>query len=237
MCVGEATKIAELLTADDKEYIAGVKLGIETDSYDIDGNILDQKEVPNNLPIKKVVQSFQKTYLQEVPIYSAVKVKGKKLYEYARNNIEVELPKKKVTIKSIELLDQTKDTFTFKAEVTKGCYIRSLIHDMGKELYTYAMMTSLVRTRQGNITLDKSVTIEEFKNKEYRIYSIEDVLNIPTVVVDERLAFKIKNGQKINNKWNIKKKVLFKDKNNNLLGIYEVEEHILKVWKNFSQEK
>lgn len=234
VCIGEATKIVELLTAYDKEYIAEVKLGIKTDTYDIDGKILDEMEVPDNLPIKEVVNSFQKTYLQEVPIYSAVKVNGKKLYEYARKNIEVELPKKEVTIKNIELLDQTQDTFKIKAEVTKGCYIRSLVNDIGKELGTYATMTSLVRTKQGTISIEEAISLDDFINGNYQMHSIEEVLNIPIEIVDDDLSFKIKNGVKIDNKWNIKDKVLLKDKNNNLLGIYEVEENILRVWKNFS---
>ena len=237
ICIGQATKIVELLTAYDKEYIAGVQLGIETDTYDSEGKTLVQKEVPEDLPIEEVVKSFQKTYLQEVPIYSAVKVNGKKLYEYARNNIEVELPKKEVTIKNIELSEQTKDTFKIKAEVTKGCYIRSLIHDIGKELGTYATMTSLVRTKQGEVTIEDAVSLEEFQKGNYSIQSIEEVLDIPKVTVDSQLAFKIKNGVKIPNKWNITEKVLLKDEKDQLLGIYEAEDNQLRVWKNFSQEK
>ena len=149
VAVGKATKIIELLTAEDKEYIAGVKLGIKTDTYDITGEVLKEKEVGENLPIEEVLQSFQKTYLQEVPIYSAVKVKGKKLYEYARKKEEVDLPKKEVTIKKIKLLEKKKDSFTFQALVTKGCYIRSLINDIGEELNTYATMASLERIKQG----------------------------------------------------------------------------------------
>ena len=234
VCIGQATKIVELLTAYDKEYIAGVKLGIKTDSYDIEGNVLDQKEIPDNLSIKEVVHSFQKTYLQEVPIYSAVKVNGKKLYEYARANKEVELPKKEVTIKKIEVLEENKDSFTIKAEVTKGCYIRSLINDIGEELGTHAIMTSLTRTKQGNIPIEEAVSLEDFENGELKLLSIEEVLDIPKIQVNDSLAFKIKNGVKIKNDWDIKDKVLFKNKNH-LLGIYEVEENHLRVWKNFSE--
>ena len=233
ICIGQATKIVELLTAYDKEYIAGVKLGIKTDSYDIEGNVIATKEVPSNLPIKDVVKSFQKTYLQEVPIYSAVKVNGKKLYEYARENKKVELPKKEVTIKNIEVLEEQKDSFTFKANVTKGCYIRSLINDIGEELGTYAIMTSLVRTKQGNVSIENAISLEDFKQGNYQLLSIEDALDLPMEIVDEELALKIKNGVKIKNIWNIKDKVLLKDKNH-LLGIYEVEAEHLRVWKNFS---
>lgn len=233
ICLGKSTKIVELLTAEDKEYIAGVKLGIKTDSYDIEGKIIDKKEVPSNLKIEEVLNSYKKTYLQEVPIYSAVKVNGKKLYEYARNNIEVELPKKEVTIKEIELLNSTNDTFTFKAKVTKGCYIRSLINDIGASLNTYATMTSLIRTKQGNIKIDEAYRIEDIKSNNYKLYKIDELLTYKTIIVDKDLEFKISNGVKIDNIWNIEDKVIFKNKDNKLLGIYEKDSTSLKVWKNF----
>ncbi|MBR4693453.1 MAG: tRNA pseudouridine(55) synthase TruB [Bacilli bacterium] len=233
VCVGQATKIAELLTSYDKEYIAGVELGIETDTYDIEGKVLEEKEVGDNLPIKEVLDSYKKTYLQEVPIYSAVKVNGKKLYEYARENIEVELPKKEVTIKDIELLENNNKTFKFRAFVTKGCYIRSLIHDIGQSLGTGATMTSLIRTKQGSTSIEESCTLEEFKQGKFKLKSIEEVLDMPIIVVDSDLEFRIKNGQKLHNNWGIVDKVLFKSEDNKLLGIYEVEENHLRVWKNF----
>ena len=233
VCVGKATKIVELLTSEDKEYIAGVKLGIKTDTLDITGEVLEEKEVPNNLNIEKVLNSFKKTYLQEVPIYSAVKVKGKKLYEYARNNIDVELPKKEVTIKEIELINTDKDTFTFRSLVTKGCYIRSLINDICLELNTIGTMTSLVRTKQGNISIERTNTLEDIEENNYKYYKIEDVLEYPIIKVDYDLYKKISNGIKITNNWDIIDKVIF-TYNDKLLGIYEVIDNDLKVWKNFN---
>ena len=233
ICIGKATKIVELLTAKDKEYIAGVKLGIKTDSYDITGNILDTKEVKDIENLEEVILSYKKTYLQEVPIYSAVKVDGKKLYEYARNNKEVELPKKEVTIKKIELLEKDKDTFIIKTLVSKGTYIRSLINDIGNSLNTYATMTSLNRTKQGKVTINDSYKLNDIKSNNYKYYKIEEVLEYPIIKVDEDLEFKIKNGVKIKNTFEIENKVLFVNKNNKLLGIYEKNNEELKVWKNF----
>ena len=172
VCVGKATKIVELLTANDKEYIAGVKLGIKTDTLDITGEVLEEQLVPNNLNIEDTLNSFKKTYLQEVPIYSAVKVNGKKLYEYARNNKKVELPKKEVTIKEIELLEKENNTFTFKTLVTKGCYIRSLINDICISLNTIGTMTSLIRTKQGNISIENTNTLEDIESNNYNYYKI-----------------------------------------------------------------
>ena len=233
ICIGKATKIVELLTAKDKEYVAGVKLGIKTDSYDITGNILDTKEVKDIDNLEEVILSYKKTYLQEVPIYSAVKVDGKKLYEYARNNKEVELPKKEVTIKEIELLEKDKDTFIIKTLVSKGTYIRSLINDIGNSLNTYATMTSLNRTKQGKVTINDSYKLNDIKSNNYKYYKIEEVLDYPIIKVDEDLEFKIKNGVKIKNTFEIENKVLFINENNKLLGIYEKNNEELKVWKNF----
>lgn len=233
VAIGKATKVVELLTATYKEYIATVKLGIKTDTLDITGKVLEQKEVPNLENLDEVLNSFKKTYLQEVPIYSAVKVNGKKLYEYARNNEQVELPKKTVTIKEVELLDKTENTFKFKTLVSKGCYIRSLINDIGNELNTYATMTELTRTKQGKVSIEETKTLKDIKNGNFKLYEIDEVLEIPVIAVDSVQEQKIRTGQKINNDYNIKEKVIFKNQNNFILGIYESKEGLLSVWKNF----
>ena len=232
VCIGKATKIVELLTAKDKEYIAEVQMGIKTDTLDITGNILEEKEVENNLKIKETLNHFKKTYLQEVPIYSAVKVHGKKLYEYARKNIEVELPKKEVTIKEIELLSSNNNTFKFKCLVTKGCYIRSLIKDIGEGLETLVTMKNLTRTKQGNISIMNTNTLEEIANNQFKYYKIEEVLDYPIISLNEEFVKEVSNGMKIPNNWNIQDKVIFMY-NGKLLGIYQKDCNNLKVWKNF----
>lgn len=233
VCIGKATKIVELLTSKDKEYIAEVQIGIKTDTLDITGNILEEKEVENNLKIKETLNHFKKTYLQEVPIYSAVKVHGKKLYEYARKNIEVELPKKEVTIKEIELLSSNNNTFKFKCLVTKGCYIRSLIKDIGEELETLVTMKNLTRTKQGNISIMNTNTLEEIANNQFKYYKIEEVLDYPIISLNEEFVKEVSNGMKIPNNWNIQDKVIFMY-NGKLLGIYQKDCNNLKVWKNFN---
>lgn len=231
--IGKATKIAELLTSTYKEYLAEAKLGIETDTGDITGKILNTKQTPLNIEIEPVLNSFQKTYYQEVPIYSAVKVNGKKLYNYARENKKVELPKKEVTIKEIKLLSKTNDTFTFKCTVSKGCYIRSLIKDIGTALNTYATMSALIRTKQGKFSLEQASTLEDLKQANYQLYKIEEVLDYPTIKVDDKLGKRIQNGQKISNDFNIKDKVIFLTEEGKLLGIYEAVDNFLRTWKNF----
>lgn len=231
--IGKATKIAELLTSTYKEYKAGVLLGVKTDTLDITGNIVGTKQVPENLNIEKTLATFKKTYLQEVPIYSAVKVAGKKLYEYARENKKVALPKKEVTIKEIELLNSDKNTFLFRCLVSKGCYIRSLINDIATSLNTYASMTTLIRTKQGKISLEETSTLEEIRANNYRLYTIDEVLDYPVITVDQNLEKLIATGRVLENTWDITDKVIFKNEDNKLLGIYECKEEKLKVWKNF----
>ena len=233
VAIGKATKVVELLTATYKEYIATVKLGVKTDTLDITGNVIGEKEIPKLHNLESILNSFKKTYFQEVPIYSAVKVKGRKLYEYARKNEPVELPKKEVTIKEIELINKSENTFTFKTLVSKGCYIRSLINDIGEQLGTYATMTELLRTKQGDVKIEQTHTLEEIENNKFRMYEIDEVLNLKTVIASSDECKKIKTGRPLKNIWNIEDKVIFKDNNNQLLGIYEVNNQELKVWKNF----
>lgn len=232
LTIGRATKLGELLTATSKEYIAGVSIGKLTDTLDTTGDVIKEKECHKNINYKELLSAFQKTYLQEVPIYSAVKVKGKKLYEYARNNKEIELPKKEVTIKEINLLESNKNSFKFKCLVTKGTYIRSLIRDMGQSIDEYFSMSSLIRTKQGKFSIEDSYYLDDIKDNKFKILSIEEVLNdYKTIIVDDKLKKKIINGSKINNTYDIKDKILFKDKNNKLIAIYQRDKEYLKMYK------
>ena len=146
VCINQATKLCELLTATYKEYIAEIKLGILTDTLDITGKIIKEEETKKYTEeqIQNVLNSFLHKSMQEVPLYSAVKIKGKKLYEYARNNIDVKLPKRQIEIKKIELLSYKKDLIKFKVLVSKGTYIRSLIKDICSKLNTIGSMNSLI---------------------------------------------------------------------------------------------
>ena len=231
--IGKATKVSSIVTLKDKEYIAEVLLGVKTDTLDNTGKIISEKTVPNNLNIKEVLKSYQKTYLQEVPIYSAVRINGKRLYEYARSNEKITLPKKEVTIYNLELLQERDNTFTFKAKVSKGCYIRSLINDIGTSLNTYATMTSLKRTKQGNISLEQSSTLTEIAQGKYKLYDISDILDYPVIKVNKDIEKDIRTGKKLPNIWNIENRVIFKNEEEYILGIYEKRAEKLAVLKNF----
>lgn len=238
VCVGKATKLVSLLTATEKEYVADVLLGVETDSLDMDGNVLREESVDcDQTRIDQVLKSMKKTYLQEVPKYSAVKVKGKKLYEYARSNQEVKLPKKEVTIYDLERISDVfyengKIRFQIRCKVSKGTYIRSLIRDIAHELGTIGVMSGLCRTKQGEFELKDCVSLEQLKEQP-SIQSIAHVLSIyPQKVVDGKEEEMILNGRKLSNRYN-EKTIVFLNKDHHVLGIYQFdeEEQMMVPWK------
>ena len=236
--IGRALKISELLTAEKKEYIADVILGYETDTLDVTGTIINKNNPTVTVDkLKEVLGSFKGKSMQEVPMYSAVKVKGKKLYEYARNGIKVIPPSKEIEVYSIDLISDIitlEDTieFTIKCEVSKGTYIRSLIRDIGYNLGTYGTMKELTRTKQGIFTINNSYTIEDIKEGNYKLLSIREALpNIKVTKVDDKLLKKIKNGMKVD-KFFGGDMSLIVDKNDREIAIYQnIEGGIAKLYK------
>lgn len=204
--IGRALKVSELLTSNTKEYIAEVILGYETDMLDITGT-----EIKRNIPsvtkeeLLKVLKSYIGKYNQEVPLYSAVKVGGRKLYEYARSGTPVIPPSKEVEVYSLELISDLKHIkgaveFTIRCEVSKGTYIRSLIRDIAYSLNTYGTMKNLIRTRQGIFTLKDAYTLKDIEENNYKLLSIKECLpNIKTTVIEEPLLTKVKNGMVLDN--------------------------------------
>ena len=219
--IGKGTKILDLLTMNTKEYMATSKIGIETDTLDISGNILNKT---NDFSLKReelinTLNSFIGSYYQEVPKYSAVKINGKKLYEYARNDLNVDLPKRLITIYKIELLEFNKNEFTFKVLASKGTYIRSLIRDIGIKLKLPMTMKELIRTKSGKFNLSDSYEISD----DFKIIPIFEALDYPVIkITDENLLKKIKNGNKIKLDCSYDTITLI-DNLNNTLAIYKKE--------------
>lgn len=224
VCVGSATKLVSELTCNDKEYIASVELGTLTDTLDNTGNILkEEKCIKTKEEVIEVLNSFKGKYMQEVPIYSAVKINGKKLYEYAREGIEVELPKREVEITDIELISDieyknNKTMFKFKCTVSKGTYIRSLINDIATRLDTIGIMTNLRRIRQGNFKIEESIKIEDISENNVR--SIIDVLPYKKIEITDDIRKKVVNGALVDNIYN-EDKVLFIE-NNEAVALYKI---------------
>ena len=166
VCLGSATKLCDMLTDKEKEYIAKVQLGVTTDTQDMTGTVLSEKEVNvTESLVREMIQSFVGLYEQIPPMYSALKVNGKKLYELARQGKEVERKARPVPIHYIEILDMAFPQITIKVGCSKGTYIRTLCHDLGEKLGCGAAMASLERTKSGQFSLDTAITLEELEEK------------------------------------------------------------------------
>lgn len=231
VCTNNDTKLVDILTSKNKEYIATMRLGIQTDTGDITGNIIKRATYKvTKDQIIKVLNNFLGSSTQTVPIYSAVKINGKKLYEYARNGEEVTLPAREINISSIELLDYHDDLIKFKVTVSKGTYIRSLIEDIGKTLQTVATMEDLVRTKQGNYKIEDSYTLEDIKNDNYKPIPLNIVLkDYHTYNLNATEYFKVKNGSKM--LLNIDDKIVTLLYNNKPIALYRKENDIYRVYK------
>ena len=239
ICVGKYTKLVEILTSYDKTYEAEILLGIKTDSLDNEGVVLNEaKAIVETREILDVLNNFEKEYMQEVPIYSAVRIDGKKLYEYARNNEEVELPKRLVKINSLELISDVehigdKTKFKIRCNVSKGTYIRSLVNDIALKLNTIGIMNNLRRIKQGDFDIADCYKIEDIKNNNFKFID-EDIIfkNYNVIEIDDFLYKKISAGALINNYYDTNK-VVFKYKNDYIAiyEIYEKDKNKMKPWK------
>ena len=183
ICVGKATKLASDLEAKNKVYLANFEIGYATDTYDIEGkriaeNLIDVSKDNLELSLKKFIGDIK----QVPPMYSAIKIDGNKLYHLARKGIEIERPERDVTIEYINLLDFKDNKAKIETKVSKGCYIRSLIYDIGLDLGTYATMTELQRINVGEYSLTNSYTLEQMEemaqNNDFSfLNSVEEVFS------------------------------------------------------------
>ncbi len=226
VCLNKALKVSEFITSSIKEYEAVVVLGIETDTLDIDGNIVYESNNKVTVDmINDVLDKYVGNIKQEVPLYSAVKVNGKKLYQYAREKQEVVLPVKDVTIYNLELVGDlfsysNKTAFKIKCRVSKGCYIRSLIRDIGRSLSTYATMLSLCRIKQGDVSIKQACLIDDIKKGKNKVYKIDEIIKLNKVVVPSNLLSKVKNGAVVDSFFD-EKRVFVTDSDYNIIAIYE----------------
>ncbi len=204
VCIGKATRLIEYLE-DDKEYLATVQFGKNTDSYDIDGEVTAtfDKRV-NQDEVEDVLGNFRGEIMQLPPIYSAVKVNGKKLYEYARKGEEVEIEPRKVFISKLELLDFDVETQSAKLLVacSKGTYIRSIAYDVGRMLGCGGYLTALERTKAGKFKVETAIRLEDLSGLSVVVNHLinpVDVLNLPVFELDETQKNLVSHGMSIEN--------------------------------------
>lgn len=201
VCIGKATRLIEFLE-DDKEYLATVQFGVSTTTYDREGEVIytsDKKLVSED--VKNALKAFEGEISQLPPIYSAIKVKGKKLYEYARSGQEVEIKPRKVTIENIELksFDEKLQQAEILIKCSKGTYIRSIANDLGQKLECGAHLIKLVRTQAGRFRIENSVNLECLDVVENLINPI-DLLNYPKISATADDIEYIRNGRALKNK-------------------------------------
>lgn len=219
ICIGKYTKLVPLITDYEKEYMATIKLGVRTDTLDITGEILEENNnvIVDNSVVINILNSFLGESEQVVPIYSAIKINGKKLYQYARANEEITLPKRSVFIKEIELISNKDGFIKFRCLVSKGTYIRSLINDITKKLNVLGTMSELDRISQGEFKKINSYTLEDIKNNNYKLLKIEDIFNYPIYELKDLEYNKLINGVILNLK--TKEEYFLGKYNNHFIGV------------------
>ena len=228
ICMGNCLKLVEMMMNHDKKYFAKIKLGIETDTLDITGNVLKEMSVPNitKEDIESVLNSFIGKIKQEVPKYSAIKVDGRKLYEYARNGEDVVLPVKDIEIYDIKMISDIVDNiFWISCHVSKGTYIRSLVRVIGYKLGTVATMEELDRVSLDKFDILDSYTLDDIKKGKYKILDIKDVVDLPRVVVDSEMEKRIRNGQVLK-KFFDDDRVLILNNDDEVIAIYEKKDDV-----------
>ena len=230
--LGRFTKIGNLFENNDKEYEVEVLIGKSTDTYDITGNTI--KEDYKKVTLEKLTEalnSFIGKYLQEVPIYSAVHVNGKRLYEYARSGEKVDLPKKEVSIfkiDNIKLFEKDNNKyFSFKVLVSSGTYIRSLINDISKKIDIPLCMSALNRTKASSFDLKDAYTLEDIRKGNYKLLSLEDFLDIEIMEIPKEIEKYVLNGNKIDI---ISDKMILFRKDGKNIALYKVYKNDMKPY-------
>jgi len=236
ICIGEATKLTENLTSEDKVYRVKMLLGVETDTYDVTGKIVFASVVDKDeFDIKERIKRFIGKQKQKPPMYSAIRIDGRRAYSIAREGKTVDIPEREIEIFSIDdiVVNLAKREVEFTVHCTKGTYIRSLVNDIGKKIGCGATMTELRRIKTGNFKIDDSINLYDFLKLEYddmldKITSIEDYyINSRKVNFTTREEYtKFVNGVKF--EANTQDKIVRVYFNNNFKGLGIVENKVMK---------
>lgn len=177
VCLGKATKVSALLAQSDKTYLVKFTLGVETNTYDSTGEIVAERPVNvDRVMLTQAIKGFLGSQQQKPPRFSAVKIAGKRLYEYAREGEEVELPVRNITIYSIRVLSFEGKEGELEVVCSKGTYVRSLVHDLGQALQTGGMTTAIRRTESGALRLEKALPLQKFLEAESAVKLAETVI-------------------------------------------------------------
>jgi len=231
--IGQGTKLSKYLMEHDKTYKATIKLGIKTSTGDIEGEIMETKVVPKLTAenVDKILQMCKGKQMQTPPIYSAIKVNGKKLYEYARTGENVKIEPRKIEIYNIKLDNLKQDELTYTVSCSKGTYIRILSEQIAEKLQTVGTMTELIRTQVDQFLLSQTSCLEELEkanNKQDNIIKIEDIfINSKKIIMDKQKLQLFLNGVKLTRKMENGVYRIY-DENNKFIGLGVIQDELLK---------
>lgn len=238
ICIGKSTRLIEYLE-DDKEYLATVQFGKNTDTYDLDGEVVAtfDKKV-SEVEVRLGLKSFEGEISQMPPIYSAIKVNGKKLYDYARAGQEVEIKPRTVFISKIELVEfnQEKQEAKLLVACSKGTYIRSIAYDLGQNLGCGAYLSALERTKAGRFNIENTVRLEDLSEKDLvckHLINPLEVLNYPTYELSDSDRQRVSHGMSITNRGFNDADIVFLLKSGKIYAIGKVEQDKVLVKKVF----
>ena len=198
--IGNATKISKYLIEHDKIYIAELQLGEKSSTGDLEGKIIEEKEIPklNIEEINNVLKSFLGKQQQIPPIYSAIKINGKKAYEYARKGNKLKIEPREIEIMNISLIKFQNNVITFEVKCSKGTYIRVLCEDIAEKLGTVGLMKNLCRIRVNDFDLENSYTLDDVKNKNVQVINIEEIFKKqPYIKLNDKETKHFLNGVKL----------------------------------------
>ena len=238
ICIGKATRLIEYLK-DDKAYIGTIQLGQATTTYDIEGEITKQSDkTPSIEEIKTILGNFRGEIKQLPPIYSAIKVNGKKLYEYAREGKNIEIEPRIVNIDKLDIVNYNSTTRVLEIQVvcSKGTYIRSIANDIGEQLGVYGHLTKLIRIKAGDFKIDSSIKLDELTKKEdveLNLIPPLNYLNYPRYQLNDKEKELVTHGMPIqHNDLNINGTILL-TYNNEIASIGTIENNTIKSKKVF----
>ena len=238
ICIGKATRLIEYLK-DDKAYIGTVQLGKSTTTYDLEGEVVEiSDKTPSLEEIETELNNFRGDIEQLPPIFSAIKVKGKKLYEYARKGEEVEIQPRSVNISELELLNYDKENRTLELYIkcSKGTYIRSIAHDLGKNLNCFGHLIKLVRVKAGDFLVENAIKLDELSSveevKKHLIYPLEK-LDYQTYELNEKELELVSHGMQIWAQNLLEEGIVILTHNSKLVAVAEANENKIKCLKVF----
>ncbi len=203
LCIGKATRLSEFFISMDKTYEGKMRLGVVSDSHDIDGNILEENQIPADMTeevLKKYCSEFVGEIEQIPPMVSAIKMGGKRLYKMAREGLSIERPPRKIKVYEFFILKVDLPYVWIRVSCSRGTYVRTLCHDLGKRIGCGAILTELTRIRIGNFTLNNTIPLESITSKEdiaKHIIPISEALDLPYVIVSKHGENIFCNGGKI----------------------------------------